>query len=102
VGAASGSEGGFNLRHDLWVTDDVYGSSEAEGSVAWVNSHWSTLLNQKGVIACERVGQTSVLDLTWANEKVLLISGWSVWHELAVGSDHLPATRITPLSGSYP
>ena len=64
-----------------------------------------TLLNQKGEVTFTRQKQTSVLDLTWLNDKALMddrFQNWQIREELDIGSDHLPVTWEVDLDGFRP
>jgi ribonuclease HI len=89
--------GDFNLHHEAWSVEvnAPPTSPRSESLIEWMEERDFSLLNQKGEITFFRAKQTSVLDLTWANDKAVntsLISNWSVREDLVIGSDHVPIT----------
>ena len=87
--------GDFNTRHDLWSTTGktAPNSARAEQMVEWLIHSGFSLLNRKGEVTYFRRDTQSVLDLSWANRKLLLsglLSNWRVREDLVFGSDHIP------------
>jgi len=87
--------GDFNTRHDLWSSTKkfVSNSPKAEQMLEWFTHSGFSLLNRKGEVTYFRRSTQSVLDLSWANRKLLqsgLLSNWRVREDLVFGSDHVP------------
>ena len=87
--------GDFNTNHDLWSTEKKDGSCSAKADklVEWFTNNDFSLLNRKGEITYFRKDTQSVLDLSWANGRLLrsgLLSNWRVREDLVLGSDHIP------------
>ena len=87
--------GDFNTNHDLWSTEKKDGSysTKADNLVEWFANNDFSLLNTKGEVTYFRKDTQSVLDLSWANGKLLrsgLLSNWRVREDLVFGSDHIP------------
>jgi len=96
--------GDFNLHHDMWSAGDSAPShsGKAEDLVDWMTLNGFTLLNQKGEVTFTRQKQTSVLDLTWLNDKALMddqFQNWQIREDLDIGSDHLPVRWEVDLDG---
>jgi len=87
--------GDFNTRHDLWSTKKrgPQNSAKAEQLVEWFSHNDFTLLNKKGEVTYFRKDTQSVLDLTWANHRLIRsgrLANWWIREDLVFGSDHIP------------
>ena len=87
--------GDFNTNHNLWSMEKKDGSylTKADNLVEWFTNNNFSLLNTKGEVTYFCKDTQSVLDLSWANGKLLrsgLLSNWRVREDLVFGSNHIP------------
>ena len=99
--------GDFNLHHALWSRDDnpPPSTGRAEDFITWTETKRLNLLNQRGEATFFRPGVSSVLDLTWANDRALqndAILDWQVRNDLLSGSDHVPISWTSSFGGPSP
>ena len=87
---------------------EVRSSGKAGDLVDWMENHGFHLCNSQGEVTFLRPYrdsvQSSVLDLTWANDAAVSngsIGNWSVSPDLHAGSDHLPLTWTSFVAKGY-